>query len=574
MFTKSTRRKISCQKCNGEACRSCWKSWLLIDSEERCMYPSCGAPISRQYLVENFPKAFITGDLKRHREDVYYERERGLLPATQPVVDEIIRREKIGVIARRFSQDVSNARNTYNEKWRDLVRELSDDENDGILILTISGERVNTPELIAKYWDSEKLGNYGSESPNKPPFESWVHVYTSSRLVRGIRGAKLIKLLPLARALRDRGPVSDFYYLAMLVISRGGNLSNNTTMEWRRHYNDRLEPIRQSYRLEMAQANERYNTSREEAGLTEDIQTNSESSKFTLKCMKEDCRGYLNGGWTCGLCESRWCKECHQLLTDDHICKEDDIATAKILKSDTKPCPGCGVSIHKIDGCNQMWCTQCRTAWDWRTGNIQKKVHNPHYFEYLRSLDGEQPVPRNPNDVICGRELDTHFIQSLSFIMRRHSTPTSVTDTVVSVISGMNEMDDYIDRDIGDSPRTESLRVAFIMGHVEESTFKRQVQARYKKWHKDRDILDLMVMFRQTVIDILYRYRSAIDYASTPMEALGHAKILDEIQVLQDYANRQLQTIANTYQSKPKAINVYQRESTDGTHRRVGIYTL
>ena len=40
--------------------------------------------------------------------------------------------------------------------------------------------------------------------------------------------------------------------------------------------------------------------------------------------------------------------------------------------------------ISKIDGCNQMWCTQCHVAFDWKTGAIQNSVHNPHYFEWLR----------------------------------------------------------------------------------------------------------------------------------------------------------------------------------------------
>jgi hypothetical protein len=31
-----------------------------------------------------------------------------------------------------------------------------------------------------------------------------------------------------------------------------------------------------------------------------------------------------------------------------------------------------------------MWCTQCRKAFNWRTGRIEADGHNPHYFEWLR----------------------------------------------------------------------------------------------------------------------------------------------------------------------------------------------
>ena len=473
-----------------------------------------------------------------------------------------------------FSNDMRAARKNYNDRWIELVRQLSNDDKDGLLILTARGERVDNPELIKKYWDKKSLGIYGNQNSNKPKMEQWVYIHTATRLVKGMRGATLIKLLPTARALRNGDHVSDFFYLAMLVISRGGSLSNNNSIEWRRYYREELEPIRTMYREDVTRANDRYRASREEAGIntSDDTETGRVNHSFTYPCMKEDCRGYINTKFQCGLCFDSFCKECHKQLTDDHICNEDDISTAKLIRSDTKPCPGCGVSIHKIDGCHQMWCTQCNTAWHWQTGNIQKKVHNPHYFEYLRSLEGG--AARNPNEVRCGRELDQAFIQSLSYIMKRHDTPVEVVDLVVSVISGVNEMDDFITRDLGDSPDTEDLRVAFIRGLLTEKNFKRRVQARHKKWHKDVDIRDLLVMFKQTIIDILYRYRQSMDYSKTPGEALGHATILDEINVLQEYVNTQLLVISNTYQSRPKAIRIHQRWQVGGEHQVVGLYTL
>lgn len=54
-----------------------------------------------------------------------------------------------------------------------------------------------------------------------------------------------------------------------------------------------------------------------------------------------------------------------------------------------------------VKNCNQMFCTQCHTAFDWVSGKVETGIiHNPHYFELQKKLGGE--VPRNIRDVPCG----------------------------------------------------------------------------------------------------------------------------------------------------------------------------
>lgn len=70
-----------------------------------------------------------------------------------------------------------------------------------------------------------------------------------------------------------------------------------------------------------------------------------------------------------------------------------------MIRKESKPCPKCGVRISKIDGCDQMWCVECKTAFCWKTGEIEtRNIHNPHYFQFLRERGGI--VPRNPQDVL------------------------------------------------------------------------------------------------------------------------------------------------------------------------------
>ena len=53
-----------------------------------------------------------------------------------------------------------------------------------------------------------------------------------------------------------------------------------------------------------------------------------------------------------------------------------------------------------VRNCDQMWCTQCRTAFSWRTGTIETGViHNPHAVRWRRE---HGDLERDARDVPCG----------------------------------------------------------------------------------------------------------------------------------------------------------------------------
>lgn len=123
-------------------------------------------------------------------------------------------------------------------------------------------------------------------------------------------------------------------------------------------------------------------------------------AEFVKKCVVDDCKGFLSSAWKCGICSTFVCSKCHvpkkERDDDTHVCDENIVKTIKMLSKDTKACPGenCGIPIHKIDGCDQMWCTSCETAFSWNTLRIQRgRIHNPHYYERLRMMNGGE-IPR------------------------------------------------------------------------------------------------------------------------------------------------------------------------------------
>ena len=107
------------------------------------------------------------------------------------------------------------------------------------------------------------------------------------------------------------------------------------------------------------------------------------------KCPADMCRGYIEySTMECGFCRVKVCKICTSSLKlgEEHKCKEEEIASAEAIRKDTKPCPKCSSPIFKIEGCDQMWCTQCHFAFSWNTGEEDGDVvvHNPHFYEWQR----------------------------------------------------------------------------------------------------------------------------------------------------------------------------------------------
>ena len=116
---------------------------------------------------------------------------------------------------------------------------------------------------------------------------------------------------------------------------------------------------------------------------TEFVKT--EKRVFTMPCQTNDCRGMLDTNYFCLLCAKTTCKMCFTVMEPNHVCNEDSVASATMIKTSSKPCPKCGTRISKIDGCDQMWCVECKTAFSWTRGTIEKgAVHNPHYYQWLR----------------------------------------------------------------------------------------------------------------------------------------------------------------------------------------------
>ena len=167
--------------------------------------------------------------------------------------------------------------------------------------------------------------------------------------------------------------------------------------------------------------------------------------EFICKCPNGDCIGYLSSAHKCDLCNNWFCPDCNELKGDarnaEHTCNPDTVETVKLLHKECKNCPNCTSIIYKIDGCDMMWCVSCHTTFSWRTLQILngQNIHNPHYFEWLRSQQTTGNPERNPNDILCGREIDNTLIHRILNKMKKVFN----LQRVVSPTGGIREIAEY-----------------------------------------------------------------------------------------------------------------------------------
>lgn len=113
---------------------------------------------------------------------------------------------------------------------------------------------------------------------------------------------------------------------------------------------------------------------------------------FLMKCPFDDCNGFI-ARTKCGSCNRSICPDCHIEVKEDdeHKCNPNEVESVKMIKENYRSCPKCKTLIEKKSGCDQMFCTQCHTGFDWKTGkeiNLHR-IHNPEYFAWLANRGGD-----------------------------------------------------------------------------------------------------------------------------------------------------------------------------------------
>ena len=407
-LNKINHKKVECPFCDLTNCRTCCQKYILSTYDDpHCM--GCKNMWNREFVDSFCSQSFRNNEMRRHRENVLFEREKARMPETQPEVERILKIRKLRVV--------------------------------------LKNQKEKLIELHSKYENS---------------FEIHPDVH---KLYREI----------------------EILYGELERLRNGGT-----------HL------------------------------------THGEPKKFIRQCPVEECKGFLNEEWFCGLCDMYYCKDCNEKLTDNHTCDPELAKTMKLLNNDSKSCPKCGTVIHKTSGCAQMWCVSCHTAFNWRTGEIETgRIHNPHFIEFKNKTMSS----REHGDIPCGgtpsfRELRTmgaseHILQ-YSMIIHQLETENLFLD--VRPVDNIH------------------YRIAYMLNDINETTFKTFLQRQEKFIDKTRDLLNIYEMMTHTSGDLLRQY---------VLEPWRHDEIIVQLQKIVEYGNDIFDVIRKRYKCvAPRNINV------------------
>lgn len=360
---------VVCYHCEFTSCLDCNKRYILESVEDpSCM--SCKKQWSRKFLNKNFGKVFCRNDLKIHRENILFDRQKAMLPATQAEATERINKEKL---------------------------------------------------------ELEKI-KVGSK------FDIQINELTSQ--IRKIESEIYKIKMDKSRAIAQ---------LMGIVI-------------------EKKEPIHKT---------------------------------IIGKC--SECRGFIMNDHKCSMCETSFCSKCMIKKETQHKCLESDIETVKLMKQDTKPCPGCGANIFRVEGCYQMWCTLCHTTFCWRTGAILKEaVHNPHYFEYLRAHP-ELDTRRNEAREEC-RDVQADIYNTIYLVRQFNYENYRKLNSIYENINNYNRV--FQKKNVDDE--FKEIRIKYLMNKIDENGFKKLCQQAEKKISLYNEIFDIKTsyytLFCSTVI--------------------------------------------------------------------------
>jgi hypothetical protein len=532
------------------------------------MNTTCAKEWSRKFIREKFTNVFINTRFKNHLEELLFDQEKALLPATQPIIEEKIRKDNIKkemAVLDNLIQDL------YVQK-RQLERNLYTNQID------TSSKKVSN---YVRACSSEGCRGFLSSQWKCGICEKWTcpECHELKGFDRDCEHTCKPELVETAKLLAKDTKSCPKCQTKIFKID--GCFSENThIMLWN-------GTTKMSQDIEVGDVLVGDDGKKR---IVEDLVT-GQDEMYEIR-QNNGMNYVVNSKHTLVLKDNN--DDIKLIIIDDYLLLDNftrsnlfgyKIINSEILKTSIEVVPvgkgqyyGWSLSEQQnkrfllpdftvVKNCDQMWCTQCHTAFSWKTGAIQTSIHNPHFYEWQRKNGG---APRVAGDVECGQELNhTTFDHFRNAILRgkhirflKYYDPDAIdgydwSARHHSLDVNTNGLSDIIRRTIHNErvelpqfrtdhlEKNQELRVQYLCNEIDEDTFKILVQRNDKKHRKNNEICQVIQVSVTAVTDIVFRIIDNLKKSTNGDDKFD--ELMSEFHGIIEYCNEIFKDISFAY---------------------------
>lgn len=502
-YTKQLRKEIKCQYCDFKCCLMCIKGYILTQTGIHCM--GCKKEWSVDFQYSIIPKTWISKKWYDYLAEILFGIEKARLKDSQEEAERIMNEKKI----RKMEYDYWFESRSYENRIKIIEKNIKNEVEKFYTNDICTGEELHAYKIIYPVNDKDRW-NLDMTLEKKETLKKLPKSDIKKELYR--KGNQRIKEIHY-RIFMGKVTVPEKMINSKYINKMRDNIKElrEKIREIRNKRWDKAQEMREEFKIEK-----------------------KERKEFEKKCPKNGCNGMLSSSWKCRICETWVCNKCEEIKKEkndeSHVCDKNTIESLKLIKKDTKGCPKCSCLIHKTDGCDQMWCTQCKVAFSWRTGEIVTRgvIHNPHYLEFMRKTGS---LDRDLQDEECGG-LPSYYEVSRrgnNYILNMYRRVGEIDDIVESMNREINELSD-----------NNKIRVNWILGYYNnDDQIKKLLRTRRKREDYLIEEIKIWDMIRRVMKEGIRE---------------NNEKMIREIQ---DYGNKELERFCKERSKRIKVVGEF-----------------
>ena len=566
--TYSYKHKVVTCVCGYKSCHVCARTYLLTRIElPHCM--SCKAKWELDFLHSSLTKTYMTKTYRIHRKQLLFDQEKSRFPETMEIVAQETDKRKLKNALKPFVTEktaVNKSIRSLNKQMTELRRQINATKSynksvdKDAFLQKMRRMRRNWAPLSDQKLHSTDLKLTRLIAFKKPLLKRRKEIDQAMKMKKlelvleplAAEKAAVNKLIhqlnkhitELRRQINSTDDYNKSCNKNVFVNEMKKMRPNWTPLSYQEHHDMGLKltqlVMSKSPLLKKRNKIDQAMRTIEQTGQDIDQKRPKTVRKFIRACSAEGCRGFLTKRWICGLCDAKTCAKCLEPKEEIHLCNPDNVKTAKLLKKDTKCCPKCAVSIYRISGCNQMWCTQCHIAFNWRNGAIiNKRIHNPHFTQWQQANGITRP--RGHREDVCG-----HFDITLTGISPKmsHQVRTLRRHTLHFQDTQLNRLRTRCLEIVNN----EDLRIKYLIGDINEKRMKTTLITRDNKLNKENSFLQVCEFLCTVMIESLNSIKN--NKSDENVE-----KMIQKCDDCRVYCNEQLLKISKTYTHVPQLID-------------------